>query len=142
MHRKVLTGSTKRAVAPGNSVAAPFTSGAHRAAVSIDGHRGMERFDVRSWKKLLALASVVEVFPAAAVILALPRASIAQDTIVIAVLTIVLASLVGSYALRQHARRTLIYDRATLPSDSDDAVSDPPPGVSAAYAELSRRVWW
>jgi ABC-type nickel/cobalt efflux system permease component RcnA len=81
---------------------------------------------VRSWNKLLALAAVVGVILAAAVILALPRASIAQDTIVIAILAIVLASLVGSYALRRHARRTLLYDRATPASDSDDAGSDEP----------------
>ncbi len=66
---------------------------------------------MRSWKRLLALASTVGAVLAAAVALVLARIFTSQDIIDVAAVAVVVAALIGLYGLRRHAREVLVYDR-------------------------------
>ena len=99
---------------------------------------------MRSWKRLLALASTVGAVLAAAVALVLTQTFTTQDVIDVAAVAVVVAALIGLYVLRRRARDVLVYDRdaATSSSGSPGTGSDEPPDVPTAFGELTRRVWW
>jgi hypothetical protein len=67
-----------------------------------------------------------------------------QDVIDVATLAVVVAALIGLYALRRHAREVLVYDRdvATSGSGSAGAEPDEPREVPTPFGGLTRRVWW
>ena len=79
-----------------------------------------------SWKRPLALASTVGAVLAACVALALTRVFATQGIFFdVAVLAVVVAALVGLYALRRRARKVLVYDRGAATSSSGSAGAGP-----------------
>jgi hypothetical protein len=79
-----------------------------------------------SWKRPLALASTVGAVLAASVALALTRVFATPGIFFdVAVLAVVVAALVGLYALRRRAREVLVYDRGAATSDSGSAGAEP-----------------
>jgi hypothetical protein len=99
---------------------------------------------MRSWTWLLALASTVGAVLAAAVALVLTRIFTTQDVIGAAASAVVVAALIGLYALRRGARDVLVYDRgaATSGSGLPGTRPDDPPDAPTAFGELARRAWW
>jgi hypothetical protein len=78
-----------------------------------------------SWKRPLALPSTVGAVLAASVALALPRVFATQDIFDVAVPAVVVAALVGLYALRRRARKVLVYERGAARSSSGSAGAGP-----------------
>ena len=99
---------------------------------------------MRSWKRLLALASTVGAVLAAAAALVLTQTFTTQDIIDVAAVAVVVAALIGLYGLRRHAREVLVYDRDAATSSSALPTRDlhRPRDVPTAFGELTRRVWW
>jgi hypothetical protein len=79
-----------------------------------------------SWKRPLALASTGGAVLAASVTLALTRVFGTQGIFFdVAVLAVVVAALVGLYALRGRAREVLVYDRGAATPSSGSAGDRP-----------------
>jgi hypothetical protein len=79
-----------------------------------------------SWKRPPALASTGGAVLAASVALALTRVFASQDIFFdVAVLAVVVAALVGLYALRRRARKVLVYDHGAATSSSGSAGAGP-----------------
>lgn len=95
-----------------------------------------------SWRRPLVLASTGGTVLAASV--ALTRVFATRDIFFdVAVLAVVVAALVGLYALRRRAREVLVYDRGAPNRVPAPPTLDPTnPRSAQRLGGLTRRFWW
>lgn len=99
---------------------------------------------MRSWKRPVALTFAIGVVVAVTGVLFLIGYPSTQDTLDAITATVVVAALIGLYALRRYARAGLVYNRRTATSNADaqDPAAEETRTVTTPSTELSRRVWW
>lgn len=99
---------------------------------------------MRSWKRPVALTFAIGMVFAVTGVLFLIRYPSTQDTLDVITATVVVAALIGLYALRRYTRAGLVYNRRTATSNADaqDPAAEETRTVTTPFTELSRRVWW